>query len=177
MKLRNKKGIMRGITYIFSVFGIAFMLIIFYVWVQKDITGAAKEQAEIAASETELRIFFSELIKTHGDTIPISSDDEQIIEQFARKQTTIDKGDYDADCSTEGIDKACTLTITLHETLSTALDWSYFVPGIGPTIWAGNMMVKLIGLNIIQETEQTAYLPVKPDKATRFTLTTKVRFA
>ncbi len=169
MKL-NHKAAFWGFNYILAVFGIAFMLIIFYVSVQDDVKDSSKEQAEKLSSDVELHAFFSDLIHQYGIQIA-SGDAEGIIERYAAK--TLPKGGYDADCTTKGTDKECTLTITLHETLSKILEWSMYASPISAT-W---VMVKLAGLDSLTKTTHEAYLPVKPGAAMRFSLTTKVKFA
>ena len=44
-------------------------------------------------------------------------------------------------------------------------------------MWAGWTFVKLAGLNVITETGQEAYLPVKPAQAMSFKLKVTVKFA
>ncbi len=175
MLSKNKKGVMEGPKLIFAGFVIAFSLIIFYLWVGSNITAQAKNQAETIAAETQLDIFFSQLIKTHG--IEISSGDaEQIITNYAKTAINIPKGDYSTSCSKAGLDKQCTLTVTLHETIGALITYSFFTPISAVTAPAW-VLIKLIGLNEIKNTQQEAYLPVKPAQAMKFSLTTKVNFA
>ncbi len=169
MKLNHKAAIW-GLNYIIAVFGIAFMLIIFYVSVQDKVKNSSQEQAEKLSSDIELHAFFSDLIHQHGIQVA-SGDAEGIIQRYAEK--TLPKGSYDADCTTKGTDKECTLTITLYETLSKILEWSMYTNPVAP-IW---VMVKLAGLDSLTKTTHEAYLPVKPGTAMRFSLTTKVKFA
>ena len=188
---QNKKGAtqLRGLKFIFALFGIAFMLILFYVWMQKNITVQAKSQAETAASEIELRIMFSDFIRTHG--IDISSKTpielQTILQKFSEKQISIDKGGYTAECSQKGLDKECELTIKLHENLGEILDWSLFGAGalalasVALPITAPALgilvVIKLIADKDLKNVEQETYLPVKGNKAMVFRLKTLVEFA
>lgn len=170
MKSRNKRGALQGLKLIFSIFVIVFLLIIFYVWVKDNIEGATKKQAETIAVEVELQNFFSELVKKHGIELASKSagDAETIIENYAANYIALPKGGYDASCSGN---KDCTLSITSKETLNVIASWSL---AAGTPI--GWLLIKAIGLNVLQETSQDAYLPVKPGNAMKFTLTMKVKW-
>lgn len=169
MNLRNKRGALQGPKLIFALFVIVFLLIIFYVWIKDNIEGATQKQAETIAVEVELQNFFSELIKKHGIEIA-TKDPSDAIEKFAASYIALPKGDYDASCS-GSTDKACTLSITSKETLKVVASWSLAVGT--PTVW---LLIKAIGLDVLHETSQDAYLPVKPGNAMKFSLTMKVKW-
>ena len=129
MKLnQNKKAATTELIFLFSLFGIVLILSVFYVWIQKNITDQAKTQAESIAADLERRVYFSTLINEHGIDIANKDEDEveTIIEKYSEKYATIEKGDYDAICSTEGIDKECTLEITINDMTSKIWIASFF---------------------------------------------------
>ena len=169
MKSRNKRGALQGLKLIFSIFVIVFLLIVFYVWVKDNIEGATQKQAETIAVEVELQNFFSELVKKHGIEIA-TKDPGDVIEKFAANYIALPKGTYDASCSGSA-DKDCTLSVTSQETLHVVSSWS--LAAGSPITW---LLIKAIGLDVLQETSQDAYLPVKPGKAMKFTLTMKVKW-
>jgi len=181
---QHKKGAtqLRGLKFIFALFGIAFMFLMFYIWVQKNITAQSRSQAEIVSSEIELHIMFSDFIKTHGIDIASKTPNEieTILQKCAEKQILIDKGGYSADCSQSGNDKECELTITLHETLGAVLSWSLFASFILPSPLAVTgilVLIKLIVDRDIKDAEQEAYLPTPTKQAMKFKLRTLVEFA
>lgn len=189
MKLsQHKKAAtqLRGLKFLFAVMGIVFILLIFYVWVQKNVSHAAKQEAEITASEIELRTFYSDLIRTQGTEIAqkSSGDVENIIDKFAENYISVPNGGYSTDCTTTGIDKECTLTITLHETLATVSQWGMYmsiastVTTLGMTypITIAMVALKLIANDAIKVVEQEAYLPIQ-NNAMKFKLKTRVEFA
>jgi len=176
MKQNHKKANLWGLNFIIAVFGIAFMLIIFYVWVQNNVSAMAEKEAEKLGATTELRVFFSELIKTHG--IEIASKDkrevETIIENYGKGYVSIPKGGYAAVCNFVDQNRECMLEITISETLSFIWKASFFVLPVGGVTLAAYAMMKAIGIDILEQTEQTALLPAQPNKAIKFTLKTTV---
>ncbi|GEM_PF-5856231 len=189
MKLsQHKKAAtqLRGLKFLFAIIGIAFILIVFYVWVQKNVSSHAKQEAEITASEVELRAFYSQLINNHGTEIAqkSSGDVENIIDKYAHNYIGIPTGGYSTSCTTKGIDKDCVLTITLHETLATVTQWTMYASiltlpfNLGMTYPATAALValKLILNNAIKVVEQEAYLPIKGN-AMNFKLKTRVEYA
>lgn len=201
MKLlkNNKKADtqLRGLSFLFSIFGIAFMLIIFYVWVGKEVTEQSKTQAEIMLGQTELRIFYSDLVLTKGTDLANKNTNEveKIITDYTNDYATIDQGSASTSCTQNGIDKDCTLTINLHPALSTVWQASSFAilgatpaayllaPAgmiLGPVAGAlsgAYLMFKAIGLDIVKDTTQTTHLPNSNAQATTFTLRMKVVIA
>src|SRR3990172_6857747 len=106
MKLnQHKKAASTEMIFLVSLFGIVILLSVFYVWVQKNVTEETKNRADSIASDVERRIFFSELIHTHGIEIANKNDNEvkTIIENFGKNYATIEKGAYEATCTTAGI--------------------------------------------------------------------------
>ena len=179
MKLsQNKKAASTELIFLFSLFGIVLILSVFYVWVQKNITDQTKTQAESIAADVERRIFFSTLIHEHGLDLANKNEDdvETIIEDYAKKQAAIEKGDYDASCSTEGNDRNCKLTITAHDILSKIWVASFFNVGVNFLTIPAYVLMKALSLDLLSETKTAAYLPAK-GKAMRFTLDVKVVFA
>jgi hypothetical protein len=172
MSLKNKKGALQGLKLIFSIVVIVFLLIIFYVWIKDNVENSTKNQAETIAVEVELQNFFSELIKKHG--IELSTKNaENIIESFAASYITFPKGSYDASCSGN---KDCTLVVTVNEKLSTIATLTYFVYPVNLATAPIQIAIRLIGLDILRETKQEAYLPVKPAQAIPFSLAMKVKW-
>jgi hypothetical protein len=170
MNSKNKRGALQGIKLIFSLFIIIFILTVFYVWVKNNIEEASKNQAEVISVEVEMQNFFSELINKNGIEIAEKSpgDVETIIEKYAENYIALPKGSYDASCSSA---KECTLSITSKDPLKVVASWS--LAAGTPTIW---LLIKAIGLNVVHETSQQAYLPIKPGNAMKFTLTLKVKW-
>ena len=170
MNSRNKRGALEGVKLVFAIFVIAFCIIIFYIWVGNNIKAADKNQAESIATNVELQNFFTELIDKHG--IEIANKDastaETIIEDYAKNYIALPKGSYSASCTTE---KDCTLSITSKEPLQVVASWSLAVV-VNP-VW---LLIKTIGLNVLQDASQEAYLPVKPGKAIKFKLNMKVKW-
>lgn len=176
---------LRGLKFVFALFGVVFMILMFYIWVQKNITAQAKTQAEITSSEIELRIFFSELIRKHG--IEIAKEEPgktaEIIAGFAKKHANIDKGGYTASCSKKGTDKECTLTITLHDVLGAIVDWTLFasgaalIPSLPIAIVATPLLVALkqVVVGNLKEVFHETYLPLYPNQATHFKLNILVK--
>ncbi len=173
MKLKqNKKAATTELIFLFSLFGIVLILSVFYVWIQKNITEQAKTQAESIAADLERRIFFSTLINEHGTDIANKDEDEveTIIEKYSEKQAKIEQGSYDAICTTQGIDKECTLEITINYITSAVWTATFFVPGINVLTAPVYILFKAIGIDIIDQTKTSAYLPMTGNKAMKFTL-------
>lgn|SRR5574341_260879 len=170
MNSRNKRGALEGAKLILSIFIIAILLIVFYIWVGNNITAADKNQAESIATSVELQNFFSELIDKHG--IEIADKDassvETIIEDYAKNYMALPSGSYSTSCTAT---KDCTLSITSKEPLHVVASWSLNI--IVNPVW---LLFKTIGLNVMQDTSQEAYLPVKLGKAIKFKLTMKVKW-
>lgn len=169
----NKKAAtqLRGIKFLFAGFGITFMLIIFYVWVAQSVSGQSTRQAEIITAQTEYRIMFSDLIRTYG--IELADKDaktaSQIIKQYADNYATIDQGETSVNCETKGIDKECTLTISLHPVESEIWTASLLLAAPAPYL-----MIKALGLDEIRDVRQQTYLPTKNKQAMKFSLDIKV---
>jgi len=174
----GKKGFSWG-QFIFSSFCIAVFLTAFYLWVGHTIKARNVQQGDIVSSEVELRIFFSDLVRTHGIEIATKSayEVEEIIQPYAESYASIARGDADAICTTKGIDKECTLEITTHETLSTLAVVSFFIPVVDFVTVPVYVVMKMLALDILEESMQEAYLPTKDGKAMAFLLTTTVEFA
>ncbi len=170
MNSKNKRGALEGAKLILSIFIIAILIIIFYIWVGNNITAAEKNQAESIAANVELQNFFAELIDKHG--IEIADKDAStaatIIENYAKNYIALPKGSYSASCTST---KDCTLSVTSNEPLHVIASWSLAI-AVDP-VWR---LIKAIGLNVLQDTSQEAYLPVKPGKAIKFKLTMKVKW-
>jgi hypothetical protein len=164
---------------VFAIFVISFLLIVFYIWVSNNITAHAKNQAENIAAEVQFNRLFSELIKKHGIDIANkdTNDVEKLITNYATNSISIPKGEYSTSCSKNGIDQECRLTITLHETLSKLATYSLFVPSVNIVTMPAWILIKLIGLDELQNTQQESYLPVKPAQTMKFSLVMKVKFA
>lgn len=180
MKLKqNKKGATTELIFLFSLFGIVLILSVFYVWIQKNITDQAKTQAESIAADVERRVYFSTLINEHGIDIANKDEDEveTIIEKYSEKYATIEKGDYDAVCSTEGIDKECTLEITINDIASKIWIASFFNIGLNTLTIPAYVFMKALSLDILDQTKTSAYLPMTGNKAMKFTLDITVEFA
>lgn len=171
---KGKKGISTEMIWLVSLFGIVLLISVFYIWIQSNVEKQTKGQADRIAADVERRIFFSELIYAHGLDIASKNDNEAktIIENFGKKYSTIEKGSYAASCSTKEIDKTCTLTISVTPD---SLVWkaTRFLPGFD----AFHLLIKALGLNILDKTTTTAYLPITGNKAAIFTLDIKVELA
>ncbi|MBW2970049.1 hypothetical protein KY319_02905, partial [Candidatus Woesearchaeota archaeon] len=117
---QKRKAQVGGIIFIFVVFGLIFLFVFFYMWMEKNMTRHAEKQAEIVASDVELIAFYSELIQKHGIELAQkdNSGTEDVIEKFAEQYLGVNAS-YSADCSKTGDDKECKLTISLHATLGT----------------------------------------------------------
>lgn len=181
---QHKKGALAGIVFLFSVFAIIFMLIFFYIWVQKNISAGEERQAEIVASEIEMRAFFSELIQEKGTEIIKDNDKaEEAIEKFAEQKFPI-KGGYYASCSTTGLLKECHLTAELHETLATVTQWGMYISAAAIPLTFGATTMPTLALvafkhfanKDIKSAEYGTYLPAN-QKATEFKLKISVEYA
>ena len=175
MKLgQHKKGISTEMIFLISLFGIVLLISVFYIWIQNNVEQQTKGQADRIAADVERRIFFSELIYAHGTEIASKNDNEAkaIIENFGKKYSTVERGSYAASCSTKEIDKTCTLTISVQPD---SIVWkaTRFLPGFD----AFFLLIKTLGLNILDQTKTTAYLPTTGNKAAMFTLDIKVELA
>jgi hypothetical protein len=172
--LKGKKAMSTEMIFLISLFGIVLLISVFYIWIQHNVEQQTKGQADRIAADVERRIFFSELIHAHGTEIASKNDNEAktIIENFGKKYSTIEKGSYSAACTTKGTDKECALTISVTPD---NLIWkaTRFVPGFD----AFFLLVKALGLNILDQTKTTAYLPTTGNKAAMFTLDIKVELA
>jgi len=139
MNLKGKKGF-NALLYILSVFGIAIMLLFFYIWVNSDMKKIEVKHAENVNLEIKTQEFFSKLVNTAG----ISADEsktEYAIEQFAEKDTLIKKTASKASCDKTGNYMECTMT---------------FNPSIGEKgLW---------------NTTLGTYIPSPPGQAMKFTL-------
>jgi len=176
-----------GITLVLCSIVIIFILFFFYIWVQRIVVAHSKTAAEEIASQVEMQVFFSELVEKQGiDIANKNTDDvEDIIEKFAEKYVALTKGGYDASCSESGIDKECDLTIKLHETLSTVLNWGLAGGGALTLATAGGaapvttvmVALKLLAMKDILSTVHDAYLPTSTGKTMKFKLTVEVEFA
>ena len=177
--MSKRNGQLQGLKLVFAIFVISFLLIVFYVWVSNNISAQTKKQAENIVAEVQFNRLFSELIKKHGIEIANkdTSDVEKLITNYATNSISITKGEYSTSCSNDGPDRECKLTITTHETLSKLATYSLFVPGVNTVIAPIWILIKLIGLDELQNTQQEAYLPVKPAHAMKFSLVMKVKFA
>lgn len=171
MKLsQHKKGASTEMIFLVSLFGIVLLLSVFYIWVQKNVTEETKNRADSIAADVERRVFFSELIRTHGIDIASKNNNEvkKIVENFGKTYAKIEKGSYSATCATTGIDKTCTLTIKI---LFSSPIWTAtsFLPGFDTF----DLLLNALGLNLLDQTKTTAYLPAG-NKAIRFELDIKV---
>jgi hypothetical protein len=189
MKLSQHKKAgtaLKGLKFLFAAFFIIFILIVFYVGVQKNISKKSVKQAEITTADLALKTFNSELIKKHGIKLASQDEDEaeDTIEEFAKNYVTL-KGGFSADCDEENNDKECELTIKLEEGLSTVLDWSLFVSAaasVAAVPFAAPVTVTLVAIKLIAQQDlkdivYESYLPEKPGEARKFTLKILVEYA
>ncbi len=108
MKLKSKKAF-APLVYVLSVFGIAIMLLLFYMWMSDNVTKLDAKQAKITSNAPKYYEFYSTLINEKGATIADSDKDEteKILEEFVKGKIT---GETQVQCKEEEQMK-CELTV------------------------------------------------------------------
>ncbi len=167
----GKKGALEGLFLISAYIIIPIFFIIFFLGLIGSTSAKSAKQAEIVASEAAYSAFFSELIQKHGIEIAhgTTTEVEDVIENFAKKELP-PIGNYNADCeSTVGKDKQCKLSVTITIPLTVVAKWGIYT--------GEQLLLNAILSQVIKETRQKAYLPIKPAEAMEFILQTKVLIA